>query len=1548
MHPVYTESLNLICFAGMRNAMNRSYLRPFYTSLLTILLLAAFASAVSAQPVSYSIQGTLSLGSGLDILSLNGKSATATATLDQSLLTPSSSTTTSISSSNTYNVIGEQLTLNTTALTCSSSTVIITDNVGAPGSIQINNCEVTAQGLTAYVTASFMIPAGYVSTAVPATIPSVSLLSGTVSYSLSLGGAYIATYNLTGATIAATGALPPAITPNPPSWTPTATIGSTTPFSQPVTLSASSAVTFTAGATTTSGGNWLSVTPAAANTTSSLSITVDPTGLTQPSYSGTVTLTIQTGDTVQIPVTLTMSAPAVTLSASALSAFSYTIGSTPPTSQTLTIGSTPASANVSAAVTSGNAWLSVTPSSGATPAPFTVSVNTAGLTTPGPLSGNIQITSAGATNSPLNVPVTLNVTAATLTAGPSLLTFNYQTGQTPPASQPITVGGTPGIAFTATPATTSGGSWLTATANGPTPGSVTVSVNPGSLTANTYNGTVTIAATGAVSQVINVTFVVTAPSLTATPTSLNFAYQIGQTPPSSQPITVGGTPGIAFTATPATTSGGSWLSATANGPTPGSVTVSVNPGSLTANTYNGTITIASTGAVSQVINVTFVVTAPSLTATPTSLNFAFQIGQTPPLSQPITVGGTSGIAFTATPATTSGGSWLIATANSPTPGSVTVSVNPGSLTANTYNGTVTIASTGAVSQVVNVTFVVSNSPTISASPSSLSFSYQIGGTAPGSQSITVGGTSGLAFTATAATASGGSWLSAIANGPTPGSVSVSVNPGSLTAKTYKGTVTIAATGATSQVVNVTFVVSSSPTISASPSSLTFSYQIGGTALGSQSITVGGTSGIAFTATPATTSGGSWLTATANGPTPGSVSVSVNPGSLTANTYKGTVTIAASGVTSQVVNVTLTVSAAALTVKPSSLSFAYQIGGAAPVSRTLTIGGTAGLSFTATASTTSGGSWLSATANGPLPGSVTVSVNPGSLTANTYTGTVTISAAGATAQVVNVSFVVSSTAPITLSATTLNFTAAINEPAPAGQVVNVTSSPQAPVSIALSGGSWLSATISSASTPSVITVTANQANLTAGTYMATVIVTSTGASNSPQSIAVTFVVSPSLTITATPASLSFAYVINGATPAVQQVNVTAPQRVTISTSAANSSWLAVTNSSSATPDTLTVSVNPASLSAGNYSATISISGDGASNSPIIVPVALVVSSQPTLAASPSTLTFTAPSGGANPASQSINITGGSKLAFTAVASASWLNVSVAPGTTPSTLVATVNSQGMNQGSYQGSITLASSSAGNSPLNIPVTLLVTQPLIITGPQVKGIVNGASYDSSGFAPGSLVSIFGSGLGPQKGVAFSLNSHGSLDNTLGGVTVTVAGISAIPLYVEDGQVNVILPFNLGATGQASVEVQYNNQTSIGFNIPLTSANVQIFTANASGSGPGSILNQDYSVNTASHPAPKGSIVQVYGTGAGALHPAVTAGGIAGTTLSRVSLPYSATVNGETAIVKYAGSAPNLVYGVDQFNVQIPADAPSGRPVKIVLTVGDSMSQSDVTVFVK
>ena len=1346
------------------NVMNRFHLRISKTPVVAILLFLTYSSAVYAQ-TTYFVSGTLNVvPGGTDPLGYDQNLVSATATMTQSM-TPLSTMTTSSSSTNTYSGAGAGVQLE--GIQCNnttSPTITFTDNVGADDTISLSNCRIQY----ATVSATITIPDGNMITAVPANIP-LTNITGTVT--ISLGSLGESVYNLTEATIyTCSDAMcnnpsadpPPTVTPSLLAWTPTASIGSTAPLTQPVTFttvpaSMYDAVSFTTSATTTDGGTWLTVSPAT-NTSSTVMIAANPTGLTQPTYTGTVTLNYGQGLTTSIPVTLTLAGGTATLTAlpSAMT-FNYTLGATGLNSQTLTIG--PAGGlSVNAAVTSGNSWLSVSPGSGTTPASFTVSINTNSLTA-GTLHGNIQITSGNL--SPLNVAVTLNVASSGFSVQTTPLTFNYAIGGTQPLSQTASVSGTSGMSFSASPivATPVGGTWLLATpSSGSTiPGSVSVSINTtGLTTAGSYTGTVVVSSATGSTASIPVTLNVTAaaPTLTVSSSTLNFSYQIGRTAPASQPVNIGGTSGLAFTATPATSSGGSWLSVTSGGTAPGSINVSISTSGLT------------------------------------------------------------------------------------TPG--------------TYFGSITISGAGATPQTVNVTLVVSNSPAISASPTSLNFAYQIGGTAPAAQSISIGGSSALAFTATASTSSGGSWLMVNSgSGTTPGSVSVSLNTAILTTTgTYSGTITIAASGAASQTVNVTVVASNTPQIAVSPSSLNFTYQLGGTTPQAQSINITGGSGPAFIA--AVTSGAPWLMVTpGSGNTPGSISVAVSPGSLTVGTYAGTIKITSVGASN------------------SPLSI--------PV--TLTVGGT--------------------------------------------------------------------TSTITLSTTTLNFTATVGGAAPASQTVNVTATAPSPVSVALSGGTWLSASLSPATTPAVITVSANPANLAAGTYAGTVIVTSVGATSSAQTIAVQFVVSAPAIITATPASLSFAYILGGSNPASQTINVTSSQPATISTSVAGASWLTVNSSGSSTPVTLTATVNPASLPAGTFQAAITITSAGASNSPQVLSVMLIVSNKPTLAPSPSSLTFTAPAGGSNPAAQSINLSGSAALPFLVTTSPSWLSVSPASGTTPSTLVATVNTAGMSQGSYQGSITITSSAAANSPLTVPVTLNLSVPLATTGPIISAIVNAASYDASGFSPGVIATIFGNLLGPQNGAVFAVNSQGRLDTTLAGATVTVEGVPAIPLYVQNGQINVILPFNLGTSGQADVEVTYNGLTSAQFNIPLTPSDVQIFTANASGSGPGSILNQDNSVNTATNPAAKGSIVSVYGTGAGAVDPGAVAGDVAGDTLSLVSLPNAATVNGRNTTVLYAGTAPTLVYGVDQFNVRLPADTPSGA-VKIVLKVGDSASQSDVTVFVK
>src|SRR6516225_9158229 len=146
--------------------------------------------------------------------------------------------------------------------------------------------------------------------------------------------------------------------------------------------------------------------------------------------------------------------------------------------------------------------------------------------------GNVVVYVTGGTNgtSYSNSYTIAAPVSATLSATPSTLSFNYQIGGAVPATQNITVTTTGTVTYSVASTTTTGGNWLSATpTSGSSSGPVTVSVNPTGLSAGTYNGTVTITASGATGspKSVPVTLTVTAANtatLSATPSTLSFDY----------------------------------------------------------------------------------------------------------------------------------------------------------------------------------------------------------------------------------------------------------------------------------------------------------------------------------------------------------------------------------------------------------------------------------------------------------------------------------------------------------------------------------------------------------------------------------------------------------------------------------------------------------------------------------------------------------------------------------------------------------------------------------------------------------------------------------------------------------------------------------------------------------------------------------------------------------------------------------------------------------------------------------------------------------------
>src|SRR5260370_38223519 len=102
-------------------------------------------------------------------------------------------------------------------------------------------------------------------------------------------------------------------------------------------------------------------------------------------------------------------------------------------------------------------------------------------------------------------------------------------------------------------------------------------------------------------------------------------------------------------------------------------------------------------------------------------------------------------------------------------------------------------------------------------------------------------------------------------------------------------------------------------------------------------------------------------------------------------------------------------------------------------------------------------------------------------------------------------------------------------------------------------------------------------------------------------------------------------------------------------------------------------------------------------------------QPVLSVSPLTLTFNATQGGANPTSQTANVTntGTGTLNFTAASDSSWLTVTPASGTAPQALQVSATVGTLAAGTYTGHITVTSAGAKGSPTSFSDTFTVGQP-------------------------------------------------------------------------------------------------------------------------------------------------------------------------------------------------------------------------------------------------
>jgi uncharacterized protein (TIGR03437 family) len=234
-----------------------------------------------------------------------------------------------------------------------------------------------------------------------------------------------------------------------------------------------------------------------------------------------------------------------------------------------------------------------------------------------------------------------------------------------------------------------------------------------------------------------------------------------------------------------------------------------------------------------------------------------------------------------------------------------------------------------------------------------------------------------------------------------------------------------------------------------------------------------------------------------------------------------------------------------------------------------------------------------------------------------------------------------------------------------------------------------------------------------------------------------------------------------------------------------------------------------------------------------------------------------------------------------------------------------------------------------------LLFHTPLAGPAPatESRAVVNAAGQQGGAVAPGEIVSIYGTNLGPGAPATAGLNAAGAIDPALSHVQVWFDRFPGTVLMAYKGQLNVIAPFELQPGSTVNLQVWNYGIPSARIPIPVAAAVPALFTRDGSGSGPVSLINQDGTINT---PSPPGTVITVFGTGGGP-SPGAVDGGVARSAKSLAGSVH-VFIGGREATVFYAGAAPQLPNGVFQINVQVPADTPSGMaPVGVTVSGQES-----------
>ncbi len=1147
------------------------------------------------------------------------------------------------------------------------------------------------------------------------------------------------------------------------------------------------------------------------------------------------------------------------------------------------------------------------------------------------------------------------------------------------------------MAWTSKVSTSDGGKWLSISpSSGTTPTKPSVLVDITGLAAGSYSGEVSIIDPEEQATVVPVTLEVTA-VLNVSPSALAFFAEAGGANPADQTLLVEDSQdgAVGWTGTVSTSDGGKWLVLSpSSGTTPTKPSVLVDIESLAAGSYTGQVSVAASGGSPTVVPVTLEVTA-VLNVTPSALAFFAEAGGGNPADQTLLVEDSQegAVAWTGMVSTSDGGKWLaLSPSSGTTPTKPSVLVDIEGLAAGSYTGQVSVAASGGNPTAVAVTLEITAA--LNVSPSSLAFSAEAGGANPAEQALLVEDPNdgNVEWTATVSTSDGGKWLFiSPSSGATPNKIAVMVDIEGLAAGSYMGEVSVSTSGNNPTVVPVTLDLSGDSVLKVSPSSLTFSAQVGGANPADQILLVLDSEGgaVSWTGTVSTSDAGKWLfISPSDGTTPNKIAVSVNIESLAAGSYTGEVSINPPDAEPVVVAVTARVSA--LIVVPGFLRFSAMVG--APAERKALEIASKGepVEWTATVKLFSGSGWLSVsptsgTAITEKSATLAVEVNYEALPGPGLFQAVVIVTDGGSGSTVEVPVAVSLSAAsgrLLVNPPVFVFTVPSSAEGSLSRRLRVINQAEGILNWSISGKlpSWLTVSPSSgtanggASEASEAILTANPAGLSAGVNQALLEVSAPGATNTPQLVTVTLhVVPPAAPAQAdlTPQGFFFVAEQGGAQPAEQELTLSNAGGGTltaefVASTGSGGDWLSASppnGSVSGDSFAAQVSVNQAGLAAGVYRGTIT--GTFSSGPPQVVEVLLIVT--------PPAAALRAQAVGPPRAAQCVP--SGLQLLATTIGNGLSLPVSFprvltalvvndcGSGVDNATLVASVEGlniplRSLGIGFYSGtwvpqseaaSVTLTFDALHPDFEKAQRSFTVATAAALGGVSLPSLFADGVVEGAGFTPrrplsaGGIVSLFGQSFATENSFASQL----PLERELAGVSVRIGGQDAPLYFVGPGQINAQVPLEVSTGDSVPVAVSVGGLLTAPQNYLIAPAQPGIFIAGDNAA----ILDVSFQLVTPQNPVRPGDIIQIFATGLGETDPEVATGEPA-PPFSTVRNPVTVTIGEMEAAVAYQGLAPGFV-GLYQVNAVVPEVSVPDPAVPLVITQ-DGIASNAVTIAVQ